>query len=131
VVDAYQSFANVGGGCQNGKDATKVDFSASHMARKIACEYLKIHSLKWCEVQLSYAIGVAKPLAIYIDINIGDITPDFGDIRWQKNINVGYLDQHAEIDRSLTVFEYLKTAFDSLYEVERKLNSIYEKPLEK
>lgn len=76
VVDAYQSFANVGGGCQNGKDATKVDFSASHMARKIACEYLKSHNLKWCEVQLSYAIGVAKPLAIYIDSNIGNIIPD-------------------------------------------------------
>ena len=76
VVDAYQSFANVGGGCQNGKDATKVDFSASHMARKIACEYLKSHNLKWCEVQLSYAIGVAKPLAIYVDSNIGNIEPD-------------------------------------------------------
>ena len=76
VVDAYQSFANVGGGCQNGKDATKVDFSASHMARKIACEYLKSHNLKWCEVQLSYAIGVAEPLAIYIDSNIGNSTPD-------------------------------------------------------
>ena len=76
VVDAYQSFANVGGGCQNGKDATKVDFSASHMARKIACEYLKNHNLKWCEVQLSYAIGVAEPLAIYIDSNIGNIVPD-------------------------------------------------------
>lgn len=76
VVDAYQSFANVGGGCQNGKDATKVDFSASHMARKIACEYLKSNNLKWCEVQLSYAIGVAEPLAIYIDSNIGNIRPD-------------------------------------------------------
>jgi S-adenosylmethionine synthetase len=76
VVDAYQSFANVGGGCQNGKDATKVDFSASHMARKIACEYLKSNNLKWCEVQLSYAIGVAEPLAIYIDSNIGNIEPD-------------------------------------------------------
>lgn len=76
VVDAYQSFANVGGGCQNGKDATKVDFSASHMARKIACEYLKNYKLKWCEVQLSYAIGIAEPLAIYIDSNIGNIIPD-------------------------------------------------------
>ena len=76
VVDAYQGFANVGGGCQNGKDATKVDFSASHMARKIACEYLKNNNLKWCEVQLSYAIGVAEPLAIYINSNIGYIEPD-------------------------------------------------------
>ena len=76
VVDAYQGFANVGGGSQNGKDATKVDFSASHMARKIACEYLKGYRLKWCEVQLSYAIGVAKPLAIYINSNIGYLEPE-------------------------------------------------------
>lgn len=76
VVDAYQGFANVGGGCQNGKDATKVDFSASHMARKIACEHLKSHNLRWCEVQLSYAIGVAEPLAIYINSSIGYIEPE-------------------------------------------------------
>lgn len=76
VVDAYQGFANVGGGCQNGKDATKVDFSASHMARKIACEYLKSHKLGWCEVQLSYAIGLAEPLAIYINSNVGYIDPN-------------------------------------------------------
>lgn len=76
VVDAYQSFANVGGGNMNGKDPTKVDFSASHMARKIACEYLSKLNLKWCEVQLSYAIGIAEPLAIYIDSNIGNIEAD-------------------------------------------------------
>jgi S-adenosylmethionine synthetase len=75
VVDAYQGFANVGGGCQNGKDATKVDFSASHMARKIACEYLKKYNLSWCEVQLSYAIGIAEPLAIYIHSDKGEFLP--------------------------------------------------------
>ena len=76
VVDAYQGFANVGGGNMNAKDATKVDFSASHMARRIACEYLKSNNLKWCEVQLSYAIGVAEPLAIYINSNVGYIEPN-------------------------------------------------------
>lgn len=76
VVDAYQGFANVGGGNMNAKDATKVDFSASHMARKIACEYLNSHNLEWCEVQLSYAIGVAEPLAIYINSSIGYIEPN-------------------------------------------------------
>lgn len=76
VVDAYQGFANVGGGNMNAKDATKVDFSASHMARKIACEYLKSHNLTWCEVQLSYAIGIAEPLAVYINSNIGYIEPE-------------------------------------------------------
>lgn len=66
VVDAYQSFANVGGGTLNGKDPTKVDLSAAYKARKIAKKYLKDYNLKWCEVQISYAIGQREPLAIYI-----------------------------------------------------------------
>lgn len=76
VVDAYHSFANVGGGCMNGKDVSKVDFSAAHMARKIAKDMLIVKGLKWCEVQLSYAIGVSKPLAIYIDSDVGNIVPE-------------------------------------------------------
>lgn len=76
VVDAYHSFANVGGGCMNGKDVSKVDFSAAHMARKIAKDTLIAKKLKWCEVQVSYAIGIAKPLAIYIDSDIGNIMPN-------------------------------------------------------
>lgn len=76
VVDAYQSFANVGGGNMNGKDPTKVDLSGAYMARKFACELLRKHDLKWCEVQLSYAIGLRRPLAIYIDSDKGNITPE-------------------------------------------------------
>lgn len=72
VVDSYQSFANVGGGCLNGKDPTKVDFSGAHKARQIAIDYLKQYDLKWCEVQLSYAIGKAEPLAIYINSDKGE-----------------------------------------------------------
>lgn len=76
VVDAYQSFANVGGGCMNGKDPTKVDFSAAHKAREIAKRMLKENpAVSWCEVQLSYAIGKAEPLAIYISTDLGDIHP--------------------------------------------------------
>lgn len=78
VVDSYQSFANVGGGAFSGKDATKVDRSGAYKARKIAKEYLKQHNLKWCEVQLSYAIGKAEPLAIYIDSDKGNIEPSVG-----------------------------------------------------
>lgn len=70
VVDAYQSFANVGGGCMNGKDATKVDFSAAHKAREIAKQIVK-DGENWAEVQISYAIGVAEPLAIYISTDAG------------------------------------------------------------
>lgn len=76
VVDSYQSFAKVGGGAFSGKDPSKVDRSAAYKAREIAKQYLKKHNLKWCSVQLSYAIGIEKPLAIYINSNLGNIKVD-------------------------------------------------------
>ena len=76
VVDAYQSFANVGGGSLNGKDPSKVDLSGAHMARHLAKEFLREHNLRWCEVQLSYAIGKARPLAIYVNSDKGHIEID-------------------------------------------------------
>ena len=76
VVDSYQSFSNVGGGCYSGKDCTKVDRSGAYKARQLAIRMLKKYNLKWCEVQVSYAIGIANPLAIYVDSNIGNITVD-------------------------------------------------------
>lgn len=75
VVDSYQSFANVGGGAFSGKDPSKVDRSGAYKAREIAKECLKKGNLKWCEVQLSYAIGKAEPLAIYVKSDKGDLEP--------------------------------------------------------
>ncbi len=60
----------------NGKDPTKVDLSGAYMARVFAKELLKKHDLKWCEVQLSYAIGMRRPLAIYIDSDKGNLMPE-------------------------------------------------------
>ena len=57
---------------------------------------------------------------------IGEIIPDGGEIRWQKGIKVGYLDQHAKIDQEVTVFDYLKTSFAELYQTEAQLTKIYE-----
>lgn len=57
---------------------------------------------------------------------IGEIIPDAGEIRWQKGIKVGYLDQHAKMDQEVSVFDYLKRAFSELYETEADLNKIYE-----
>ncbi len=74
VVDSYHSFAKVGGGAFSGKDPSKVDRSAAYKARQIAIETLKQNNLKWCEVQLSYAIGLETPLAIYITSDKGNIT---------------------------------------------------------
>lgn len=73
VVDSYQSFAKVGGGAFSGKDPSKVDRSAAYKARELAKRYLKKYNLEWCTVQLSYAIGITHPLAIYIDSNKGNI----------------------------------------------------------
>jgi len=78
VVDAYQSFANVGGGAYSGKDSTKVDRSGAYKARQIAKRYLLKYNLKWCEVQLSYAIGKSEPLAIYIDSDKGNLEAESG-----------------------------------------------------
>lgn len=75
VVDTYHGFANVGGGAFSGKDPTKVDLSGAYKARQLAIRYLKDYNLKWCEVQLSYAIGQAEPLAIYINSDKGYIEP--------------------------------------------------------
>ena len=73
VVDSYQSFAPVGGGAFSGKDPSKVDRSGAYKARELAKRILLEQNLEWCTVQLSYAIGITKPLAIYIDSNIGNI----------------------------------------------------------
>ena len=73
IVDSYHSFAKVGGGAFSGKDPSKVDRSGAYKAREIAKEYLKKYNLKWCQVQISYAIGLDKPLAIYIDSDKGNI----------------------------------------------------------
>lgn len=76
VVDSYQSFASVGGGAFSGKDPTKVDRSGAYKAREIAKDILRNNEdIYSCEVQLSYAIGRAKPLAIYIKTDKGYIEP--------------------------------------------------------
>lgn len=54
------------------------------------------------------------------------IIPDVGEIRVQKGIKLGYLDQHAKINTDISIFEYLKTAFNDLYEIDDKLKKIYE-----
>ena len=76
VVDSYQSFAPVGGGAFSGKDPSKVDRSGAYKARELAKRVLSEHNLEWCTIQLSYAIGITEPLAIYIDSNIGEIKVD-------------------------------------------------------
>jgi S-adenosylmethionine synthetase len=67
IVDTYGGFARHGGGAFSGKDATKVDRSASYMARFIAKNIVANGYAKRCEIQLAYAIGVAKPVSILVN----------------------------------------------------------------
>ena len=67
IVDTYGGYARHGGGAFSGKDATKLDRSAAYMARHIAKNIVANEYAKKCEIQLSYAIGINKPLSIYVN----------------------------------------------------------------
>ncbi|NLK44506.1 MAG: methionine adenosyltransferase [Tissierellia bacterium] len=67
IVDTYGGYARHGGGAFSGKDPTKVDRSAAYAARYVAKNIVAAGLADKCEVGLAYAIGVARPLSIYID----------------------------------------------------------------
>ena len=112
IVDTYGGYAHHGGGAFSGKDPTKVDRSASYMARFLAKNIVANHLARECEIELAYAIGVAKPVSIYIEtfgtnkvpiseiknrITKFDLTPkgiiDFLDLRkpiYRKTTNYGH-----------------------------------------
>ena len=69
IVDTYGGYAPHGGGAFSGKDPTKVDRSAAYMARWLAKNVVADDMADWCQIQLSYAIGVKEPTSIYIDSN--------------------------------------------------------------
>ncbi len=68
IVDTYGGQGSHGGGCFSGKDPSKVDRSASYMARHIAKNVVAAGLAKKCEIQLAYAIGVAQPVSILVDL---------------------------------------------------------------
>ena len=68
IVDTYGGQGSHGGGCFSGKDPSKVDRSASYMARHIAKNVVAAGLSKKCEVQLAYAIGVAHPVSVMVDL---------------------------------------------------------------
>tara|TARA_B100001029_G_scaffold176360_1_gene179174 strand:+ start:610 stop:1773 length:1164 start_codon:yes stop_codon:yes gene_type:complete len=72
IVDTYGGAARHGGGAFSGKDPSKVDRSAAYAARYVAKNIVASKIAKRCEIQLSYAIGVSKPLSIYVNLFDGD-----------------------------------------------------------
>ncbi|MFP3981511.1 MAG: methionine adenosyltransferase [Desulfobacterales bacterium] len=77
IVDTYGGQGSHGGGAFSGKDPSKVDRSASYMARHIAKNIVAAGVARKCEVQIAYAIGVAEPVSILVDfLNTGKIAED-------------------------------------------------------
>ena len=77
IVDTYGGYASHGGGAFSGKDPTKVDRSAAYAARYVAKNIVASGIAKKCEIQLAYAIGVAKPLSILVNTyGTGKISDD-------------------------------------------------------
>lgn len=66
IVDTYGGYSRHGGGAFSGKDPSKVDRSAAYMARYVAKNVVAAKLADMCEVQLAYAIGVAKPVSVYV-----------------------------------------------------------------
>lgn len=119
IVDTYGGYARHGGGAFSGKDPTKVDRSACYAARYVAKNIVAAGLADKCEIQLSYAIGVAKPISIRVDtfgtgkINeefivaiierLFDLTPDgiihMLDLRrpiYRKTVNYGHFGRNEE-----------------------------------
>jgi S-adenosylmethionine synthetase len=76
IVDTYGGWAPHGGGSFSGKDATKVDRSASYMARHVAKNVVAAGLAAECEVHLSYAIGVAEPTSVSVDCSGTETVPE-------------------------------------------------------
>ena len=108
IVDTYGGYARHGGGAFSGKDPTKVDRSASYMARFLAKNIVANGYAKKCEIQLSYAIGVAKPVSIFVDTFGTETIPSSEIIEKVKKFDltprgiINYLDLQRPIYRLTT-----------------------------
>ena len=76
IVDTYGGAAPHGGGCFSGKDATKVDRSASYAARYVAKNIVAAKLATECTIQIAYAIGVAEPVSIMVNTHGTGVRPD-------------------------------------------------------
>ncbi len=111
IVDTYGGLGSHGGGAFSGKDPTKVDRSASYMARHVAKNIVAAGIADKCEVQLAYSIGVEKPVSIMVDtFRTGKITlQKIRDIIW-KNFDltprgiINYLDLRRPIYKKTAAY---------------------------
>jgi len=111
IVDTYGGQGSHGGGCFSGKDPSKVDRSGSYMARHIAKNIVAAGIAKKCEIQIAYAIGVAKPVSVMLDLmgtgvihksQLKEIVNDVFDLRPAAIIE--YLDLLRPIYRKTSAY---------------------------
>ena len=109
IVDTYGGAAPHGGGAFSGKDPTKVDRSAAYAARYLAKNVVGAGLAGRCTIQLSYAIGVSKPLSVYIDTHgTGQVDEDKLSAALQEMVNLSPrgIREHLKLNRPI----YARTA---------------------
>ena len=109
IVDTYGGAAPHGGGAFSGKDTTKVDRSAAYAARYLAKNVVAAGLADRCTIQLSYAIGVAQPLSVYVDLHgTGKVTEDQVEdaIRKVMDLSPSGIRRHLDLNKPI----YAKTA---------------------
>ncbi|MFP5077682.1 methionine adenosyltransferase [Rhizobium sp. YIM 134829] len=109
IVDTYGGAAPHGGGAFSGKDTTKVDRSAAYVARYLAKNVVAAGLADRCTIQLSYAIGVAQPLSVYVDLHgTGKVTEDEVEaaIRKTMDLSPSGIRRHLDLNKPI----YAKTA---------------------
>ncbi|MDZ5700192.1 methionine adenosyltransferase [Chelativorans sp. M5D2P16] len=109
IVDTYGGAAPHGGGAFSGKDTTKVDRSAAYAARYLAKNVVAAGLADRCTIQLSYAIGVAQPLSVYVDLHgTGRVTEEEVEIaiRQAMDLSPSGIRRHLDLNRPV----YAKTA---------------------
>ena len=109
IVDTYGGAAPHGGGAFSGKDPTKVDRSAAYAARYLAKNVVAANLADRCTIQLSYAIGVAEPLSVYVDLHgTGNVAEEKVEkaVREVMSLTPRGIRQHLELNRPI----YARTA---------------------
>ncbi|MCZ7927922.1 methionine adenosyltransferase [Agrobacterium pusense] len=109
IVDTYGGAAPHGGGAFSGKDTTKVDRSAAYAARYLAKNVVAAGLAERCTIQISYAIGIAQPLSIYVDLHgTGKVSEDQVEaaIREVMDLSPSGIRRHLDLNKPI----YAKTS---------------------
>ncbi len=135
IVDTYGGYSRHGGGAFSGKDPTKVDRSAAYAARYVAKNIVAAGLAKKCEIQLAYAIGVAKPVSVMVDTfgtgvlkdsQLADIVNEVFDLRPAAIIDK--LKLRNPIYKQLAAYGHVgRTDCDVMWEKTDKVDILKEK----